>query len=144
MRGDEDPGEPLATLALDVLPRLVRRLAEVSTGDPTQPLTLSQVRLLKRVAAGCRLMSELAGDLDVAPPTVSAAVDGLVRRGLLLRQGGAADRRTVPLVLTAAGEAALAAAQARQVRALTDMFAHLDEGARQALGVGLRALRSVL
>ena len=144
MSAEAAAGEPLATLVLEVLPGLVRRLSDASTGDPVQPLTLSQVRLLKRVAAGCRLVSELAGGLDVSPPTVSAAVDGLVRRGLLVRQGGAPDRRTVPLALTAAGAAAVAAAHARQIATLVELFAQLDEEAALALARGLRALGALL
>ena len=50
--------------------------------------------------------SELAADLDLAPPSVTARLDALERRGFVRRIPSATDRRRVDLELTEAGHAA--------------------------------------
>ena len=134
----------LAERAVEVIPRIVRVMARASRDGADEPLTLSQVRLLRRLAAGSRLVTHLAEDLAVAAPTVSATVDALVRRGLVERQETTEDRRTVPLALTEAGRAALAASLERQRRALEAVFARMDDRGRAALAEALEALDAAL
>jgi DNA-binding MarR family transcriptional regulator len=71
-------------------------------------LTLSQYRVMSMVASGDERASHLAGRLALAKPTITAAVDTLVERGLLTRSDVAGDRRAVRLAVTAAGHRALA------------------------------------
>ncbi|MGW6056382.1 MarR family winged helix-turn-helix transcriptional regulator [Streptomyces sp. NPDC055189] len=47
--------------------------------------------------------SELAADLDLAPASVTGRLEGLERRGLLLRTPSKADRRRVDVELTESG-----------------------------------------
>ncbi|WP_155373324.1 MarR family winged helix-turn-helix transcriptional regulator [Catellatospora vulcania] len=50
--------------------------------------------------------SELAGDLGMAPATVTGRLDGLEQRGYIRRAPSTADRRRVDIELTDAGRAA--------------------------------------
>jgi DNA-binding MarR family transcriptional regulator len=86
---------------------LAARSLEHAAGD----LTLAQYRVLAFVAAGTERSSLVAEGLALARPTVTAAVDGLVERQLLTREAVAGDRRSLRLAVTAAGAAALHAAE---------------------------------
>jgi DNA-binding MarR family transcriptional regulator len=90
-------------------------------------LTLSQYRVLARVATGDQRASLLAGRLALSRPTVTATVEGLVERGYLVRSEVAADRRAVQLDLTAAGQQALAAADEAMVAQLERLLAGCDD-----------------
>ncbi|WP_326556930.1 MarR family winged helix-turn-helix transcriptional regulator [Micromonospora sp. NBC_01796] len=50
--------------------------------------------------------TELAADLDMAPPSVTARLDALERRGFVRRIPSTTDRRRVDIELTEAGNAA--------------------------------------
>ncbi len=67
-------------------------------------LTVSQVKLLKLVSlTDARTIGDVAAFMGVSNAAASKAVDKLVRRGLLNRQEGEADRRSIHLSLTADG-----------------------------------------
>lgn len=140
-----DQDAALVARTLDVLPGVIHLLAQASAeAYGEEPLTLTQVRLLRCLEAGSRLTSELAARLGLSASTVSAGVDGLVRRGLVERVPAAEDRRTVPLRVTLAGEGAVQAARQRQERALTALFAALSPEERSALRRGMTALGRAL
>jgi len=65
--------------------------------------------VLSAIAEGSERASRVADRLTLGRPTVSAAVESLTKRGLLLREDAAEDRRATTLTLTPAGEEALAA-----------------------------------
>jgi DNA-binding MarR family transcriptional regulator len=126
--------------------RLCRLLEHSGAG-----LTLPQYRLLALVAEGDERAGSLAGRLSLSKPTVTAAVDGLVERGLVIRAVVAGDRRAVRIVITPRGAAALAAAELAMAdrlqpildgcpdrQAVLDVFeqlqAALDESFRQRAG----------
>lgn len=86
-------------------------------------LTLSQFRLLKLVAeTDAHSIGAVASFLGVSSAAASKAVDKLVRRDLLLRTEGEADRRAIQLALTAASRHLLAAYSAVRNRKLTKIF----------------------
>jgi DNA-binding MarR family transcriptional regulator len=95
-------------------------LARVLERTPA-PLTTSQFRIMRRVAAGGERSARLAERLAVRKPTLTAIADGLVAAGFLVRETDAADRRAVRLQLTAAGEQALIETE----RIYADRFAEL-------------------
>ena len=132
--------------ALEVVTGVVRLLRAAAAGphSPGGGLSLTEFRLLKRLGQGVRLARELAAELDVTAPTVSAAVDALVRRGLVARCAPAGDRRAVPLAATPAGLEALAAARLVQQRALATLSDQLSPRERRALQVVLPALARAL
>ncbi len=69
----------------------------------TIDLTLPQYRVLGLLEEGSAVASALAERLAVRPPSISAVVDGLCVRGLIVRGAVGDDRRRVPLALTSEG-----------------------------------------
>lgn len=106
-----------------VLARL-SRIVEQSLGDD---LSLSQYRLLAFLSQGEWAASALATWLDVSRPSLTGLVDGLVKRDLVERRTGTADRRRVEHVLTPEGRRVLEAADERADARLREVFADLDE-----------------
>ena len=110
-------------------PRAVARLArqvELALGDVD--LSLSQYRVLLHLDdVGPAAASALANRLDVTRPSVTALIDGLAARGLVERLPQPADRRRVQLVVTPAGAAALAAADAAVAARLDHIAENLTE-----------------
>jgi DNA-binding MarR family transcriptional regulator len=84
-------------------------------------LTLPQYRLLALIVSGEERASGLAGQLALARPTVSAAVETLVANGLVERTSVDGDRRAIRLTITPAGRAALRIAE-RAMREKLDAF----------------------
>jgi DNA-binding MarR family transcriptional regulator len=132
--------------ALEVVSSVVRLLREAAQGATPEAggVSLTEFRLLKRLAAGVRLTRELAADLDMTAATISAAIDGLVRRGLVERLAPAGDRRAVPLVATEAGRVVWQAALQRQHEALAAVVEELSPAQRRGLQVALRGLTRAL
>jgi DNA-binding MarR family transcriptional regulator len=86
------------------------RLARVLEGARTE-LTLPQYRLLALMVTGEERASHLAGQLELAKPTVSATIDTLVDHGLVERASVDGDRRAVRLSITPEGRKAFAATE---------------------------------
>ncbi len=141
----ETTSAQVAILGLDVLPRLMRLLA-ISSGlkEPGQPLSATQFRILKRLAVRPRLGSALAHELNVTPPTVSAAIDSLVRRGLVERGEAEDDRRAVPLRITASGIRSFQETQERALATLQSIADQIDPEERRCLAIGLKAIADTL
>ena len=70
----------------------------------------------------------VAARLAVGKPTVSAAVDALCQRGLLVRADSLGDQRVVALELTPAGEATLGRVEAAMAAQLTAVCGRLTDG----------------
>ena len=77
----------------------ISRLLERSSTD----LNLAHYRVLSAVASGDERASRVATRLALGKPAVSAAVDSLCERGLLVRDGVDGDQRAVALRITDAG-----------------------------------------
>ncbi len=107
--------------------RAVRRV-DRETGLP--PAQLSALSVL--VFGGPLTLGALAGAEDVAGPTMTRIVDGLVDRGLAERQP-AGDRRAVRVVATGAGQELMAGGRRRRVEVLTEALAALPAADRRRL-----------
>jgi len=100
-------GEDASDREILTLVWVVRELERACTD-----LTLPQYRLLALIVRGEERASGLAGQLALARPTVSAAVETLVANGFVERTAVRGDRRAVRLSVTAEGRAALRVAEA--------------------------------
>jgi len=86
-------------------------------------LTFSRLKLLKLVAfTDSQTIGDVAAFLGVSNTAASKAVDKLVRRRLLRRTEGHADRRASELSLTGEGRRLLSAYEAARERKLTEIF----------------------
>jgi DNA-binding MarR family transcriptional regulator len=65
------------------------------------------LRVLQRLHDGEQIAAEIARHSSVGPAAMQGVLDGLVDRGLVLRQRSSADRRKQLLQLTPEGETAL-------------------------------------
>jgi DNA-binding MarR family transcriptional regulator len=106
------------------------------------PLTTSQFRILRRVAAGGERAARLAERLAVRKPTLTAIADGLVAAGYLVREADKSDRRVVHLQLTAEGVRALADTERIYAEKFTELLDDApDPAALRDQLVGLEATR---
>jgi len=110
--------------AVEALTR-VARILERASGD----LGLPHYRVLVMVAAGNGRASRLAGRLALGKPAISAAVESLVARGLLVRSGSDPDRRATQLEITAQGKAVVAAAESAMSAELADLLGRTSDPA---------------
>jgi DNA-binding MarR family transcriptional regulator len=118
------------------------RLLERACGELEPPLTLAQYRLLTMIGSGADRASDLAGQLALAKPTVSATVDTLVERGLVERATARDDRRVTTLTVTTAGHDVLAGAEAAMRARLDDVLTRVDDP--EAVSHTLTALGAAL
>jgi DNA-binding MarR family transcriptional regulator len=110
----------------------VARLLERSSGD----LNLAHYRVLSAIAEGSERASRVADRLTLGKPSVSAAVESLTKRGLLLREDVADDGRATTLSLTPAGEKALAAVDREMLGHLDDLLGRTADPARVLESLG--------
>ncbi|NWF78477.1 MAG: MarR family transcriptional regulator [Chloroflexi bacterium] len=97
-----------------------RRLSELQ-------LSPSHLRLLRILqAAGPLAMKDLADQLALTPPSVTALTRRLVATGLVARRRHAADSRVVLLELTPAGRALHAQLTAEQLSQMGRLLAYLS------------------
>jgi DNA-binding MarR family transcriptional regulator len=108
--------------ALHALVRL-SRLLERASGE----LSLAHYRVLAAVADGDERASHVAARLALGKPAISASVDALCRRQLLVREQSADDQRVVALRLTQAGRAVLADTESAMLARLDSVLRHADE-----------------
>ncbi len=124
-----------------VLARL-SRIVENALGE--DDLSLPQYRLLAFLSQGDAAASALADRLDVSRPSLTAIVDGLVKRGLVERRHGVDDRRRVDHVLTSEGKRVLRAADDRADAAIRTVFADLDADVASGAHVALCRLHEAM
>jgi DNA-binding MarR family transcriptional regulator len=108
----------------------------------TVGLTLPQARVLARlVDDGPQRIADLTLAEQVAQPTMSALVAGLVRRGLVVRLHDFGDARAVLLQATAQGRALRARVRTARAGAVGARLAVLAPEERRLLEAALPALR---
>lgn len=112
-----------------------RSLAEVAE-DVTLPQYRAAVVLRAR---GPLSMSALAEELGCSAPTATRLCDRLVRRGLVARRHGEADRREVEVFISARGTSLVAEVTKRRITEITRILAAVPPAERQAMVRALRA-----
>lgn len=124
----------------------MRRAARAGGDGGALPggLAVAQLEFLSCLAEnpGAR-PGQLARMLRLAPSSVATLVGGLLREGLVTRTGGAPDRRTAVLELTAAGQDAVADWQELNARIVRAAVAAMAPGSAAALADSLPALREL-
>src|SRR6201992_1316678 len=114
-----------------------RTLVAVSTrsfGAAAEHTTIAQYRMLVVLASrGPQRMVDLAAALDVAPSTAGRMTDRLVRKALIRRHGGRADRRSVVVSLTTEGRQVVDEATARRGVLIEEILAELPARQQQAI-----------
>src|SRR2546421_948136 len=120
-------GRRVAAAVLEIT-LLVTRLVtpEVRRRGPKR-LSLSHLRALGFLDANPDAdLSALADYVGLALPSTSTLIDGLARRGLVVRRAAPHDRRRLRLRLTGSGKGALGTALAAARRVLDARFAGLS------------------
>ena len=109
-------------------------------------LTLQQLRSLRAIAASENGIptSKLAKHLNIASPTVTRIVDGLVDRRLVDRRADAEDRRRSRLVLASAGKDLLEQYERALHVHLTLRLEELTPHQRSNLSQALEDLETIL
>jgi DNA-binding MarR family transcriptional regulator len=97
--------------------RGLSRIARVVEHE-TEDLSVADYRVLSAVVSGEGRASRLASRLALGKPTISATVDSLVRRGLLVRSSVPGDNRATALSLSELGAELLERVEARMARQL--------------------------
>lgn len=115
--------------------RALARAARLLEHACCTAMSLPQYRMLAMVAAGGQRASHLAGNLDLARPSVTAVVDGLVKKGWLVRSAVAGDRRAACIQLTPAGREALSAEEDHMAERLMAVVARAPEPAGVLAGL---------
>jgi DNA-binding MarR family transcriptional regulator len=120
--------EQLAALVFQVAERLGRCFATAAAELDLPPAQAQALMNLRSPAP----MRELAETLACDASNVTGIVDGLERRGLVVRRPDPKDRRVKHLVLTEDGERQRAALYEHNAKAAADVFA-LPEPGQEAL-----------
>lgn len=102
------------------------RFLERASGE----LSLAHYRVLSAIASGDERASRVASRLAVGKPTVSAAVEALSQRGLVIRSDAAGDQRATTLRLTPAGAALLDRVEADMTERIDRLCARSPDGAQ--------------
>src|SRR6476620_5341442 len=90
-----------AARILDVVPAVMRSIRTQMRRQTSSELSVVQFRSLARASGtGGASVSEIAEHIGLTMPSASKLVDGLVRRGYLLRRSDPADRRRTLLAAT--------------------------------------------
>jgi DNA-binding MarR family transcriptional regulator len=97
--------------------RLIDRIMTAKGASYARARTLNQI-----AHAGTLRSIDLATMSGFAPRTVTEAIDGLERDGLVVRTLDPTDRRVKRISLTAAGVAAVEAAEQSRVKYVQDVF----------------------
>jgi MarR family transcriptional regulator, organic hydroperoxide resistance regulator len=124
--------DPTANLLVVVAARLNRLTGRVLSRLDI-PLTYRQHRLLYRVSQGVTSLAALASYGNLTLPTVSESIDGLVRRGLLIRRPDPEDRRQRHLELTELGRSACTAGQLALGKIMEELINDLPPEHRDVL-----------
>src|SRR3989441_7806170 len=138
-------GRRVAAEVLEVT-LLVTRLVtpEVRRRGP-RPLSLSHMRALGFLDGNPDAdLSAVADYVGLTLPSMSALVDGLLRRGLVARLAAPHDRRRLRLRLTTTGNKALGTALAAAEAVLETRFSDLPPAKRALVVRAMACLRPLL
>src|SRR5256884_3055748 len=143
---------------LDLIPRLLREIrADIPREGSTEQVipewrdiselraTTGQIRLLRMLITHQRCtMQELADQLDVAPPTVTAMIKRLLTQGFVERLRDEQDWRVVRVLPTERGQRAVTLYDQFRRANLQRRLAHLNQEELAHLRTALPILRHII
>lgn len=106
------------------------------------PLQFEIMRLLEEV--GTLHIAEIGEKLQIARPQMTHLIDKLEDLGMVERQMGTADRRTINILLTAQGKNTLKEHDSRIRNAIRETLSCLTDDELEDLSDSLRKTRDVL
>jgi long-chain acyl-CoA synthetase len=125
--------------------RIIARMAKhVEVALDEVGLSLPQYRLMSWLEPGDEAAVGLAERMAVTPPSITALVDGLVKRSFVDRVPDPTDRRRLPLHLTEAGAEALRVADAAVETRLESVLSHVGDRSTAQITKGLAAMETAL
>ncbi len=134
--------EHCARRILETVPEVMRLVRGEMRREAGEALSVPQFRVLAFLGRNQDAsLTAGAGFVGVADATASAAVERLVRRGLVVRRSDPHERRRVQLRLTRAGTALLERARSRAHRRMAARLSDLDARERAVVAHGLDLLR---
>lgn len=110
-------------------------------------LSVSEIHMLECIGAGGpggRTVSDIAQDLEITPPSATAMIKKLERKGYLTKRPSTEDGRRVHVELTREGQRAQNAHRYFHRQMARSVAGILDEGERAALIKGLSKLDGFL
>jgi DNA-binding MarR family transcriptional regulator len=135
-------GRGCAGEILEAVPAVMRFIRTQMRRHRRSDLSVPQFRALlflsRNPGASLSLLAEF---LALSLPATSRLVDGLVRKGLVVRRIPTRNRRLVALSTSGRGQTTVRAARQATERQLADVLAALSRGERAAIQRALRALR---
>ncbi len=135
----------LAGQLLEVVPAAMRLIREEMRRSGRAELSVPQFRALGFINRHPGASLTMLGDhIGLTLPSMSKLIDGLVGRGLIVREFDRGDRRRITLRLTSAGSSMLAAAHDSTRAYLAGLLADLTPEERQRVFQALEDLRPLL
>ena len=130
---------------LAVVPQVMAVIRTEMRRHRSCELSLPQLRTLGYLEAHADTsLTAVADFIGLTLPSMSKLVDGLVGRGLVVREFDRGDRRRITLRLTSAGSSVLAAAHDSTRAYLAGLLADLRPEQRQRIFQALEDLRPLL
>jgi DNA-binding MarR family transcriptional regulator len=125
------------------------RVVRQAIADPNDPdrLTLPQLRAMQAISradAHGALNAQLARELQVAAPSMTAMIDGLVERGLVDRSIDPNNRRQVLILLTDTGAVRLAEMEEMMHARIQQVIELLNQEQRQRALDGVTLLQGAI
>ncbi len=129
---------------MEAVPLVMRYIRREIRRQGTPFLSVPQLRTLVFLSfyPGSTLVS-VADHLGVTPPTASAIVNRLVRRGLVNRTGHPRERRCIVLTLTRAGAQRLRYVREATCSVVADVLADRSVGELRKIAQGVTVLGNV-
>jgi DNA-binding MarR family transcriptional regulator len=125
-------------------PKLVAHAVKDHSANLEYTLSFSQFHVLRHLAEGDCLSTELAKHLHVANPTITSIIDGLVERGLVERRHDPANRRAVPLSVTPKGQELFTTLLDAALGVVGEMISSMPEEEKWKLFDSLGALQQAM
>lgn len=136
------PTEACAAEILDVVPTVTRFIRTEMRSHRAPGLSIPQFRTLMYVHRHRNAsLTAVSEHLGLTPASTSTLVDGLARRGLLLRVASESDRRRICLSPTATGQGAMESILRETRATLAGALSSLAPSELLAIGKAMTALR---